>query len=414
MVVGSGPGGLSAAYHLRRLGHAVVVREAALLAGGMMRYGIPAYRLPRDVVEAEIDRIVSMGVEIECGRTVDDLQEAMDAGGFDAAFLAVGAQRGANADIPAGDSARILDAVSFLRNVAGEAPPPWVAASSSTGAGTPPWTPPAPPAASGPRRRSWSTGAHGTGCRPTTTRSRKPPKKACACSGCLPSPATEEGSLTIEKMVLDENGFPRPTGEFEEPAGRLADPGPGPGVGPVPGADLARRRHHGGKRPGGSGHDDRPSGSVRRRGHGRRRPHAHRCHRPRQIGGARHRCLAAGHHARTPASGAAGHGGRLNTWYYADAPRSLRPQLDVARRTSTFDEVVGGLDETTAEFEARRCLSCGNCFQCDNCFGVCPDNAVQKVEDAHGYRFNYDFCKGCGICVQECPCGAIDMVPEEI
>ena len=91
---------------------------------------------------------------------------------------------------------------------------------------------------------------------------------------------------------------------------------------------------------------------------------------------------------------------------------SVRPHLDAARRTSTFDEVVGGLDESTAVFEARRCMSCGNCFQCDNCFGVCPDNAVMKVDEGHGYRFDYDFCKGCGLCVQECPCGAIDMVPE--
>ena len=103
----------------------------------------------------------------------------------------------------------------------------------------------------------------------------------------------------------------------------------------------------------------------------------------------------------------------LNTWYYADAPHAVRPRLDAARRTSTFDEVVGGLDESTALFEARRCMSCGNCFQCDNCFGVCPDNAVMKVDEAHGYRFDYDFCKGCGLCVQECPCGAIEMVPEE-
>ena len=93
---------------------------------------------------------------------------------------------------------------------------------------------------------------------------------------------------------------------------------------------------------------------------------------------------------------------------------AVRPRLDAARRTSTFDEVVGGLDEDTAGYEARRCLSCGNCFQCDNCFGVCPDNAVMKISEDHGYQFDYDFCKGCGLCAQECPCGAIDMVAEDI
>jgi Pyruvate/2-oxoacid:ferredoxin oxidoreductase delta subunit len=104
---------------------------------------------------------------------------------------------------------------------------------------------------------------------------------------------------------------------------------------------------------------------------------------------------------------------RLNTWYYTDAPKTVRPQLDLARRASTFDEVVQGLDETNALFEARRCLSCGNCFECDNCYGVCPDNAVIKLGPGKRFEFNLDYCKGCGVCEAECPCGAIKMIPEE-
>jgi 2-oxoacid:acceptor oxidoreductase delta subunit (pyruvate/2-ketoisovalerate family) len=103
---------------------------------------------------------------------------------------------------------------------------------------------------------------------------------------------------------------------------------------------------------------------------------------------------------------------RLNTWYYADAPKTIRPVLDIIRRQSTFDEVVGGLDEATALYEARRCMSCGNCFECDTCYGVCPDNAVIKLGPGHGFRFNYDYCKGCGLCAAECPCGAIRMERE--
>jgi 2-oxoacid:acceptor oxidoreductase delta subunit (pyruvate/2-ketoisovalerate family) len=102
---------------------------------------------------------------------------------------------------------------------------------------------------------------------------------------------------------------------------------------------------------------------------------------------------------------------RLNTWYYSDAPKQVRPKLEAARRTETFDEVVQGLNEETALFEARRCLSCGNCFGCDNCFGVCPDNAVIKLKGGK-YEIDLNYCKGCGICANECPCGAIDMVPE--
>src|SRR5205085_8137779 len=103
---------------------------------------------------------------------------------------------------------------------------------------------------------------------------------------------------------------------------------------------------------------------------------------------------------------------RLNTWYYADAPKTVRPRLDMVRRQTTFEEVVAGLDETNALFEARRCLSCGNCFECDNCYGVCPDNAVIKLGTGLRFEFNYDYCKGCGVCMEECPCGAIEMVAE--
>jgi 2-oxoacid:acceptor oxidoreductase delta subunit (pyruvate/2-ketoisovalerate family) len=92
----------------------------------------------------------------------------------------------------------------------------------------------------------------------------------------------------------------------------------------------------------------------------------------------------------------------------------VRPELEAARRTSTFDEVVGGLDGSTALFEARRCLSCGNCFECDNCYGVCPDNAVIKLGAGHRYAIDLDYCKGCGICVAECPCGAIELQPEQV
>jgi 2-oxoacid:acceptor oxidoreductase delta subunit (pyruvate/2-ketoisovalerate family) len=104
----------------------------------------------------------------------------------------------------------------------------------------------------------------------------------------------------------------------------------------------------------------------------------------------------------------------LNTWYYADAPKTVRPRLDAARRTSTFDEVVAGLDESTALFEARRCMSCGNCFECDNCYGVCPDNAITKLGPGKRFAIDLDYCKGCGMCVAECPAGAIEMVPETI
>lgn len=92
----------------------------------------------------------------------------------------------------------------------------------------------------------------------------------------------------------------------------------------------------------------------------------------------------------------------------------MQPVLDIIRRRITFEEVQGGLDETNALCEARRCLSCGNCSECDNCYGVCPDNAVIKPGPGKRFEFNYDFCKGYGLCAAECPCGAIKMVLETI
>ena len=120
LVVGAGPSGLSAAYHLARLGHSVTINEAGPLSGGMMRFGIPKYRLPRDVLDAEVKRITDLGVVIEYNAKVANISEAMVAGGFDAAFLAVGAHIAKRAYIPAGEAAKIMDAVQVLRSMEGE------------------------------------------------------------------------------------------------------------------------------------------------------------------------------------------------------------------------------------------------------------------------------------------------------
>jgi NADPH-dependent glutamate synthase beta subunit-like oxidoreductase len=117
LVVGAGPSGLSAAYQLARSGHDVTIHDAGPFAGGMMRFGIPKYRLPRDVLEAEVARILGLGVELRLNSKVTNVLQTMKAGGFDAAFLAVGAHIGKRAYIPAGTSARILDAVSVLRSM---------------------------------------------------------------------------------------------------------------------------------------------------------------------------------------------------------------------------------------------------------------------------------------------------------
>jgi len=413
LVVGSGPGGMTAAYHLRRLGHDVVVYESSALPGGMMRYGIPAYRLPREVVAAEIDRIVALGVEIHCGTPVSDLGAALESGGFDAAFLAVGAQRGRHADIPAGDSARILNAVDLLRD-------PDSAGTASLGRRVTVY-------GGGDTAMDAARTARRLGAEETVVVYRRTTEQMPANREEVEDAAAEGvhlkwlstivnddgGTLSIEHMELDESGFPRPTGQFEElrtdalvlALGQEADlsflssmPDVRPENGLIPvGPDFMSAR------PGVFAGGDMVAGArtlTDAIGHGRK---AARAIDAWLNGRALKRPM------RHPLAAAAD----LNIWYFADAPKSVRPRLEAARRTSTFDEIVGGLEDSTALYEARRCLSCGNCFQCDNCFGVCPDNAVRKIDEAHGYAFDYDYCKGCGLCVQECPCGAIEMVPEE-
>ena len=117
------PSGLSAAYHLTRLGHEVEIRDASSESGGMMRYGIPAYRLPRTVLAAELERIAALGVRITCGHRVINLDDERREGNFDAVFVAVGAHLSKRVDIPARDAGRLVDALSFLRSVASGAPP---------------------------------------------------------------------------------------------------------------------------------------------------------------------------------------------------------------------------------------------------------------------------------------------------
>ncbi len=117
LVIGGGPSGLSAAYHLCRLGHQVEIHDAGPAPGGMMHYGIPAYRLPRADLMKEIERIETMGVKIIRNTKVDDLEAATRGGNFDAVFVAIGMQIGKRIDIPARDAGRVLTAVSLLRDV---------------------------------------------------------------------------------------------------------------------------------------------------------------------------------------------------------------------------------------------------------------------------------------------------------
>ncbi len=414
LVVGAGPSGLSAAYHLARLGHRVEIHEAGSLSGGMMRFGIPKYRLPREVLDAEVQRILDLGVTLKLDSKVENMEDSMRAGSFDAAFLAVGAHIGKRAFIPAGDAAHIMDAVSMLHSMEGEDKPTLGRHVVVYGGGN---------TAIDTARTARRLGATDTIIVYRRTREKMPAHDAEV------EEALQEGvmikwlstikqagehELTLEKMKLDEKGFPQPTGEFETIAADSLVLALGQDVDlsllhDVTGLEIK----HGTVQVGGNmmtghpgifaGGDMVPSERTVTTGVGHGKKAAR--HIDAWLRGTTYESTAKHELADFK---------QLNTWYYSDAPKTVRPMLDAIRRQTSFDEIQGGLDETNALFEARRCLSCGNCFECDNCYGVCPDNAVIKLGPGKRFQFNYDYCKGCGICVSECPCGAIKMVPEEI
>ena len=415
LIVGAGPSGLSAAYHLARVGHTVEIQDAGPVAGGMMRFGIPKYRLPRDVLEAGIQRILDLGVTLKLNTKVTDIRKSMEAGKFDAAFLAVGAHIGKRAYIPAGTASRVLDAISVLRSMEGEEKPMLGRRVVVYGGGN---------TAIDVARTAKRLGATEAIIVYRRTREKMPAHdfevEEALQEGILIrwlstiKSVSDEGTLTVEKMVLDETGFPQPTGELETLESDSLVLALGHDVdlsllSGVPGLEIkdgvvqvARNMMTG--YPGiFAGGDMVPSERTVTVGIGHGKNAAR--HIDAWLRGTEYK-PAPKHELATF--------NMLHPWYFTDAPKTVRPMLDVIRRQTTFEEVQGGLDESNAVFEARRCMSCGNCFECDNCYGVCPDNAVIKLGPGKRFKYNFDYCKGCGICASECPCGAIKMVPEDI
>jgi len=387
--------------------------EAGPLMGGMMRFGIPKYRLPREVLDAEMQRIADLGVTVKLNAKVDNILESMKAGGFDAAFLAVGAHIGKRAMIPSGDAAKIVDAISVLRSMEGEEKPMLGRRVVVYGGGN--------------TAIDVARSVKRMGAEPIIvyrrTRDRAPAhdfeieealQEGVMVKWLSTIKQAGDNAITIEKMALDDKGFPQPTGEFETleadsvvlALGQDVDLGLLKGV---PGLEVKdgvvqvnanMMTGHPGIFAGGDMVPAERNVTVAI-GHGKKAA--------RNIDA----WLRGDSFVPAPKHEVARFE-KLNTWYYLDAPKTVRPMLDIIRRQSTFEEVQGGLDETNALFEARRCLSCGNCFECDNCYGVCPDNAVIKLGPGKRFEFNYDYCKGCGVCATECPCGAIRMEAEEI
>ena len=412
LVIGSGPAGLSCAYHLARLGHSVEVRDGGEQPGGMMRYGIPEYRLPRDVLDAEINRIRDLGVTFTQNHSVKDLLKEQAEGMFDAVFIAVGAGLSKNVNIPSMDASRIVDAVSFLKNVAeGERPQIGRRVAVYGGGNT----------AMDSARVARRLGAEESIVIYRRTEEQMPANEAELEEAELEGvemhwlrtiSEVDPGTVQVEIMELDDKGRAVGTGKFESlqadtvilAIGQETDsnflrriPGmkfendvikvdPTTLMTDVPGIFA--------------GGDAIPSDrtvtiSV---GHGKKAA----------------RMIDTWLHSNQPAPKTRApivDFDMLHLWYFGDHERRMQSELDVEERTD-FQEIVRGLSPEEARFEAVRCLSCGNCIECDGCLGSCPEDAIIKLGKGLRYRYNYEKCTGCATCYEQCPVHAIEMIPE--
>jgi len=411
LIIGAGPCGLSAAYHLRRLGHFVEMREAGPVAGGMLHFGIPAYRLPRDILEREIARIIDLGVICRCDHPVRDLARVQEEEAFDAVLVAVGAQLSHKADIPAREAGKILDALQFLKSV-DEGNPPRLG------------------------RRVAVYGGGNTAMDAARTAQRltgeeamiiyRRDQKHMSAYDIEAAEALEEGvkinwlrtireidgsNIIVEKMRM-EKGEPVPTGQFEtlEADSLILALGQDTdttflrnvqGLTFAADGTLIVGKDMSTGRPGIFAGGDVVPGErsvAIAIGHGKR--------------AARHidAWLKGSSYAKPPSPKTASFR-HLHRWYRTDAPKRTQPEIAPDIRVKDFTEIRAGLMEAEAIFEAQRCLSCGNCTECDGCFGACPENAIVRLGKDKGYQIDLQRCTGCGVCVEQCPCDAMHLVP---
>jgi NADPH-dependent glutamate synthase beta subunit-like oxidoreductase len=412
LIVGGGPSGISAAYHLRRAGHAVEIREAGPLLGGMMHFGIPPYRLPREVLDAEIQRILQMGIDVRLHHKVTDLLGEQKSGGFDAVFIAIGAHISKKIDIPSRDAGQILDALTFLKDTeSGQAPKLGRKVAIYGGGNT------AMDAARVAKRLGYEPLIIYRRDRDHMPAHSFEADEALAegvkINWLRTIKEMHETSITVEIMRVNADGKPEGTGEFETleadslilALGQETDTG---FLQNVPGIsfDAEGRVKVGPDMMTGvegvfAGGDMVPSERTVTVavGHGKKAARFIDAYLKNQDFQKPEKHPVVGFD-------------RLHIWYQTFAPQQAQAQASEIVRVQDFREVLSGLSETAARYEAQRCLSCGNCFECDGCYGACPEDAVIKLGKGNRYKFDYDRCTGCAVCYEQCPCHAIEMESE--
>jgi len=417
-IVGGGPSGLSAAYQLRRLGYAVTILEAQPQLGGLLRDGIPPYRLPREVLDGEIARVLELGIEVRCGASLATarLFERLRAE-FDAVYLAIGARRQkrlAQLDYAA---PWVMDGAAYLLQANVGAPPALGARLAVIGGGS--------------AAIDVARSARRSGCEVSLIALEREAQMPAQREEVLQ--AMEEGITLVDGALL-RSAARAAEGVALECVRVHFEPGSRQGefrVTPIAGSEFALTadavvtaigqdpelallqsfaRTEGpllwtDARGATSAEGVFAGGDVASTarfvteaiGTGRRAAH--------EIDRRLRACDAADEEAGEALPFAA-----INTFYHPHAARSAGTNLEPVERLRGHAEVKLGLEAEQALAEAARCFSCGHCISCDNCFYYCPDMAIRRVPG--GYTVAGDYCKGCGLCVQECPSGSIAMREE--
>ncbi len=432
-VVGSGPAGLSCAYHLARLGYSVTLFEAHDRPGGMLCL-IPEYRLPRQVLEAEIANVIAQGVEVRTGARLGETLSLDELGQYDAVLLATGQTVSRKLGIPGEESAGVFDGIDFLSRVewgkqVDVGPEVIVVGGGNT--------------AMDAARTSLRLGANVIvlyrRSRAEMPVNEDEVEEALAERVRFTYLATPVEVLTADGRVRglkcvrmelgepDESGRGRPipiTGsEFELMCDTVI-----PALGQV--ADLSFlengwdvQAERGRILIDDAGATSRPAvfaagdvatgyGTVTHAvGSGKRAALAiHRFLRGEELTDfpPLERNVRASPREMDPTVVSPED---INTAYFDERPSLAQQQSEPAARVQDFSEVNLPAAEESLVAEALRCFSCGTCNECDNCFIFCPDAAVLR-DGATPYVFNYDYCKGCGVCASECPRGVIVMEEE--
>jgi 2-oxoacid:acceptor oxidoreductase gamma subunit (pyruvate/2-ketoisovalerate family) len=408
-VIGSGPAGLSGAYHLRRLGYEVTIFEGAREAGGVLRFGIPAYRLPRAVLDREVARVEAAGVQLKLGVWFGADLTWSDLTGYRAAFLATGAGRERHLEIPGLQPGALQSGLALLADWSGG----WTASPGGRVAVI----------GGGNTAMDVARSARRLGSEVTVIYRRSRAEMPAFADEVaeaeaegvrlrfLETPVAAEQAgdsirLSCQQMRLgapDASGRPRPEpipGAFSEiEVDRV--------IGAV-GEDVDRSLLPSAFRPGAlwDASDQLPvflGGDLA----GLRRTVADAIGSGRMTATWIDRWLTLQEppvtSSASPQGGVPIEGMRLD--WFEPAERACHPEREVGLRVTDFQEVMQGLSEGHALAEARRCLSCGLCTGCDRCWLVCPDVSI-LVENLT-YRVDLDHCKGCLLCVAECPRGAI-------